>query len=105
MSGTGDNAFSPDAPITREQMAAIMQRYADKLGYTLPMAREAEIFADEGQITSGMKNAVQAIQQAGIMNGKGGHRFGPKDTATRAEAAAVLRRFVEIVIDPAAAGG
>ena len=105
VNGTGEKTFSPNATITREQMAAIMQRYADKLGYTLPVAREAEIFADEGQITSGMKNAVQAIQQAGIMNGKGGHRFGPKDTATRAEAAAVLRRFVEIVIDPAAAGG
>lgn len=105
VTGTGDKTFSPDATITREQMAAIMQRYADKLGYTLPVAREAEIFADEGQITSGMKNAVQAMQQAGVMNGKGGHRFGPKDTATRAEAAAVLRRFVEIVIDPAAAGG
>ena len=105
ITGTGETAFSPDATITREQMAAIMQRYADKLGYILPVAREAEIFADEGQITSGMKDAVQAMQQAGVMNGKGGHRFGPKDTATRAEAAAVLRRFVEIVIDPAAAGG
>ena len=104
VSGTGDKTFSPDATITREQMAAIMQRYADKLGYTLPVAREAEIFADEGQITSGMKNAVQAIQQAGIMSGKGNNRFGPKDTATRAEAATVLRRFVEIVIDPAAGG-
>ncbi|RHP87988.1 hypothetical protein DXA36_14685 [Eisenbergiella sp. OF01-20] len=105
VTGTGDKTFNPDATITREQMAAIMQRYADKLGYTLPVARKAEIFADEGQITNGMKNAVQAMQQAGVMNGKGGHRFGPKDTATRAEAAAVLRRFVEIVIDPAAAGG
>lgn len=104
VSGTGDKTFSPDATITREQMAAIMQRYADKLGYTLPVAREAEIFADEGQITSGMKKAVQAIQQAGIMSGKGNNRFGPKDTATRAEAATVLRRFVEIVIDPAAGG-
>ena len=38
------------------------------------------------------------------MSGKGNNRFGPKDTATRAEAATVLRRFVEIVIDPAAGG-
>ena len=104
VNGTGEKTFSPDSTITREQMAAIMQRYADKLGCTLPVAREADIFADEGQITSGMKNAVQAIQQAGIMNGKGGHHFGPKDTATRAEAA-VLRRFAEFVIDRATAGG
>lgn len=105
VNGTGDQTFSPNAVITREQMAVMMQRYAEKLGYTLPVAREAEIFADEGQITGSMKDAVRAIQQAGVMNGKDGHRFGPKDTATRAEAAAVLRRFVEVVIDPATADG
>ena len=105
VNGTGDNAFSPDAPITREQMAVIMQRYAQKLGYTLPVAREAVTFTDDNQITGSMKDAVQAIQQAGIMSGKGNNRFGPKDAATRAEAAVVLRRFVEVVIDPATAGG
>lgn len=39
------------------------------------------------------------------MNSKGGRCFGPKDTATRAKAAAVLRRFAEIVIDRTTAGG
>ena len=105
VNGTGEMLFSPDAAITREQMAAMMQRYAQKLGYSLPVTREAENFTDAGQITGSMKDAVQRVQQAGIMNGKGGHRFGPKDAATRAEAAAVLRRFVEIVIYPANAGG
>ena len=105
VNGTGETAFSPDTAISREQMAAIMQRYANKLGYTLPVAREAESFADESQITGNMKDAVRALQQAGVMNGKDGHRFGPRDTATRAEAAAVLRRFVEVVIDPATADG
>ena len=105
VTGTGESAFSPDTAITREQMAVIMQRYADKLGYALPVAREAESFADENQITGGMKDAVRAMQQAGIMSGKGGYRFAPKDTATRAEASAVLHRFVEIVIDRDTAGG
>ena len=91
--------------MTREEMAVIMQRYAGKLGYTLPKEREAEIFTDNATITSDMKDAVQAMQQAGVMNGKGGRLFAPKDTATRAEAAAVLRRFVEIVIDRDTAGG
>ena len=45
------------------------------------------------------------MQQAGIMAGKGGNRFDPKGTATRAEVATVLRRFVEIVIDPQTAQG
>lgn len=105
VSGTGESSFSPDAAITREQMALIMRQYAVKLGYTLPVAREAVTFTDENQITGSMKDAVQAIQQAGIMSGKGNNRFGPKDAATRAEAAVVLRRFVEVVIDRDTAGG
>ena len=105
VSGTGEKAFSPDAPITREQMAVMMQRYAGKLGYALPATREVVTFTDDDQITGSMKDAVQAIQRAGIMSGKGNGRFGPGDAATRAEAAVVLRRFAEIAIDPATAGG
>ena len=90
--------------MTREEMAVIMQRYAGKLGYALPVAREAEIFADDAKITSSMKDAVRAMQQAGVMGSKGNRLFAPKNTVTRAEAAAILRRFVEIVINPAAAG-
>ena len=105
VNGTGESSFSPDAAITREQMALIMRQYADKLGYALPVAREAVTFTDENQITGSMKEAVQRVQQAGIMSGKGNNRFGPKDTATRTEAAVVLRRFVEVVIDRDTAGG
>ena len=105
VTGTGESSFSPDAAITREQMALIMRQYADKLGYTLPVAREAVTFTDDNQITGSMKDAVRAIQQAGIMSGKENNRFGPKDAATRAEAAVVLRRFVEVVIDRDTAGG
>ena len=105
VTGTSETTFAPDATITREQMAVIMQRYANQMGYTLPVAREAELFTDSNKISSGMKEAVQAMQQAGVMNGKGSRLFAPKDTATRTEAAAVLRRFVEIVIDRDTAGG
>ncbi|CCY21206.1 putative uncharacterized protein [Firmicutes bacterium CAG:24] len=45
------------------------------------------------------------MQQAGILSGKNGNKFDPKGTATRAEVATVLRRFVEIVIDPQTANG
>ena len=104
VTGTGEKTFAPDQNITREQMAAIMQQYADKIGYVLPLANEAEIFADEAQISTSFKSAVQAIQQAGIMNGKNGRLFAPKDTATRAETSVVLRRFVEVVIDSTVIG-
>lgn len=102
---TGEKTFAPDAAVTREEIAVMMKRYAAVLGYTLPIAREAEIFTDNNKITGSMKSAVQAMQQAGVMNSKGNHLFAPKDTVTRAETATILRRFVETVIDPYAAGG
>lgn len=105
INGTGENTFSPNAAVTREQMASIMYQYANKLSYQLPVAREAETFTDAGQIAGSRKEAVKVMQQAGVMNGKGEHCFEPKDNATRAETAAVLRRFLEIVIDPATAQG
>ena len=105
VSGTSATTFSPDTNITREQMAVIMASYAEKMGYDLPVAHEAVTFADNAQISSWAAKEVKAMQQAGIMAGKGGNRFDPKGTATRAEVATVLRRFVEIVIDPQAAQG
>ena len=105
VSGTSATTFSPDTNITREQMAVIMANYAKKMGYDLPVAHEAVTFADNAQISSWAAKEVKAMQQAGIMAGKGGNRFDPKGTATRAEVATVLRRFVEIVIDPQAAQG
>ncbi|RHS21755.1 hypothetical protein DWV69_16210, partial [Clostridium sp. AF12-19] len=97
--------FAPDTNINREQMAVIMVNYAKKLGYDLPKTLQAVTFADNAQISSWAKDAVKAMQQAGILAGKNGNKFDPKGTATRAEVATVLRRFVEIVIDPQAANG
>ncbi len=105
VNGTTATTFSPDTNITREQMAVIMANYAKKLGYDLPAAHEAVTFADNAQISGWAAKEVKAMQQAGILAGKGGNRFDPKGTATRAEVATVLRRFVEIVIDPQTAQG
>ena len=103
--GVTDTTFAPDTNINREQMAVIMKNYAAKLGYDLPQTLKAVTFADNTQISSWAKDAVKSMQQAGILAGKVNNRFDPKGTATRAEVATVLRRFVEIVIDPQAANG
>ena len=97
--------FAPDTNINREQMAVIMANYAKKLGCDLPKTLQAVTFADNAQISSWAKDAVKAMQQAGILAGKANNRFDPKGTATRAEVATVLRRFVEIVIDSQTANG
>ena len=105
MEGVTAITFAPDTNINREQMAVIMANYAKKLGYDLPKTLQAVTFADNAQISSWAKDAVKAMQQAGILAGKANNRFDPKGTATRAEVATVLRRFVEIVIDPQTANG
>ena len=103
--GVTATTFAPDTNINREQMAVIMKNYAAKLGYDLPQTLKVVTFADNTQISSWAKDAVKSMQQAGILAGKNENKFDPKGTATRAEVATVLRRFVEIVIDPQAANG
>ena len=105
VTGVTATTFAPDTNINREQMAVIMKNYAAKLGHDLPQTLKAVTFADNANISSWAKDAVRAMQQAGILAGKNGNKFDPKGTATRAEVATVLRRFVEIVIDPQAANG
>ena len=105
VNGTGATTFAPDNKITREQMAVIMKNYADKMGYSIPKTLEAVTFADNAQISSWAKDAVKAMQQAGVLSGKENNRFDPQGNATRAEAATVLHRFVEVIIDPQSANG
>ncbi len=103
--GVTFTTFAPDTNINREQMAVIMANYAKKLGYDLPQTLRAVTFADNAQVSSWAKDAVKTMQQAGILAGKNGNKFDPKETATRAEVATVLRRFVKIVIDSQTANG
>ena len=105
VSGTTFTTFAPDSKITREQMAVIMKNYADKMGYSIPKTLEAVTFADNASISSWAKEAVKAMQQAGILSGKSNNQFDPKGNATRVEAATVLHRFVEVIIDPQTANG
>lgn len=105
VTGVTATTFAPDTNINREQMAVIMKNYAAKQGYDLPQTLKAVTFADNAQISSWAKDAVRTMQQAGILAGKNGNKFDPKGTATCAEVATVLRRFVEIVIDSQTANG
>ncbi len=102
--GVTATTFAPDTNINREQMAVIMKNYAAKLGYDAPDLEGCDL-CGQHTISSWAKDAVKAMQQAGILARKNENKFDPKGTATRAEVATVLRRFVEIVIDPQAANG
>jgi hypothetical protein len=103
--GIGSNRFDPDSQISREQAAVIMVNYANAAGYKLPVSRQAITFADGTKISSWAKEAVKAIQQAGIIVGKDNNLFDPAGNVTRAEASTILRRFVELVIEENTARG
>lgn len=104
-SGTGATIFSPDAAITRQELALFMHNYAKAMGYAVPRTRAAIDYSDAASIEWFARDAVKAMQMAGVMNGKNGNRFDPTGIATRAEVAATLHRYVELVIDSATAQG
>ena len=93
--GYGKDKFGPDDPITREQLAAIFYRYADYKGYDLTVKGNLDTFKDADKITDYAKTAMQWAVSSGLVKGKSGNLLDPQGTATRAEIAAMLHRFIE----------
>ena len=93
--GYGKDKFGPDDPITREQLAAIFYRYADCKGYDLTVKGNLDKFKDADKITDYAKTAMQWAVGSGLVKGKSGNLLDPQGTATRAEIAAMLHRFIE----------
>ena len=93
--GYGKDKFGPDDPITREQLAAIFYRYADYKGYDLTVKGNLDKFKDADKITDYAKTAMQWAVGSGLVKGKSCNLLDPQGTATRAEIAAMLHRFIE----------
>ena len=87
--------FKPDDPITREQLAAIFYRYADYKDYDLTVKGDLDKFKDADEITDYAKTAMQWAVGSDLVKGKSGNLLDPQGTATRAEIAAMLHRFIE----------
>ncbi|MCL2397249.1 MAG: S-layer homology domain-containing protein, partial [Defluviitaleaceae bacterium] len=84
------------APITREQMAVMLHRFVRLKDMELQTTSNITInFADQHHISYWATEAVNALQAAGIIEGRLGNSFDPLSTATRAEAAAVFVRLAE----------
>jgi len=88
--GTSANAFAPEALITREDMTVMLIRYAAYMDFDLPRTYTAISFIDQNEISAYAAAAVTAMQQAGIIEGRGYNLFAPKANATRAEAAKMI---------------
>lgn len=96
VNGTGDGTFSPNAKITREQMATIIVRYAGKVGITLSDGSQEQRFADDGIISDWAKEGVYDMKASGIISGVGGNQFDPRGSATRGQAAKILHLLNEL---------
>ena len=92
--GYGNGTFGPNDPITREQLAALFYRYASHKGYDTSAVGSLEQFSDKDKASSWALDALKWAIGSGLMNGKG-DTLDPTGTATRAEIAAMLHRFVD----------
>lgn len=87
--GYGDGRFGGEAPVTREQFAAMLWRMEGR-----PAADTAEAFSDQNKISSYAANAVAWARSAGIVGGKGDNLFDPRANITRAQVATMLHRWL-----------
>ena len=97
VNGVTENEFAPDENITREQIAAIMFRYAKYKGYDVSVGESTNIlsYTDAESISEYAVEAIQYVVGAGLMKGKTATTINSLDNATRAEVAAILQRFIE----------
>ena len=91
--GYAGGAFGPDAPVTREQAAVLLHRYAKYLGLDTAPRADLAAFPDAGSIGGYARDAMAWAVQAGLFRGTAGGRLAPGDAVSRAQLAALLGRF------------
>ena len=105
--GKGDGTFAPDAPITRAQMCAIINRYLNyyKKGnkVTLPQTSSVSAMSDQNTVPSYAVDAIKQCQRYGLINGFKDGTFRPNALSTRAHVAAVIYRMADLVKNAKAA--
>ena len=94
--GVGDGNFAPALNITREEMAVMLYRFATHRSLKLPSGNNVN-FSDANTVSTWASDAVNAIAEAGVIQGRPNGTFAPLDTANRAEVAAVFARMLTIV--------
>ena len=96
-SGISKTEFAPNAKITRQDMAVMLVRFAEYMQQDLKSKFDTFNFGDEESISDYAKNAVQIMQNVGIISGRDNGNFAPTENATRAEAAKMLDMLLEIM--------
>lgn len=97
VTGVSDTTFAPDVTMTREQIATILYRYAAYKGYDMTTSNDLSGYADAGEIGSYAVEAMGWANGAGLITGSTATTLKPLGSATRAEVATILMRFLESV--------
>ena len=93
---SSDHLFRPNDPISREEMAVMLYRYAVHKGYDTTVQAELSSFSDADQVSEYARDAMCWCVENGMISGNDG-RLLPQENVTRAECAAVIYRFIENV--------
>ncbi len=94
VTGTSTSTFSPEQNVTREQMAAILYRYAQYKKYNTAASSSLTGFSDHASVSAYAKTAMQWSVAEELIGGAAG-KLMPTGNATRAQVAAILHRFAE----------
>ena len=96
VNGTSADAFSPDTPVTREQLAAILYRYAQARGKGFTGAWAFLLdFSDAASVSEWADEAMHWMTMHGVITGMGDGTLAPRDNAARAQIATMFMRFCE----------
>lgn len=101
VSGMGEGLFAPNMEITREQMVAMLYNYAKYKGYDVTASADLSKFADTASVSTWAQPAMQWAVAEGYISGMGDNQLAPHGTATRAEIASVIMRFMEATAESA----
>lgn len=95
VSGVGDGRFAPNAEITRQDLCAILRKFLSAEDVSLTLG-EGAAFTDAQRVSSYAREAVRYCAQAGLITGFKDGSFRPKETATRAQVAAILMKLYKL---------
>ncbi len=95
--GTSATQFSPDEPITREDLCTALYLFSVEYKVSFSAVNEQSQFADDAEISDYAKIAVYTMQMIGVIEGRENNLFAPKAGAKRAEVAAILKRYADAI--------
>lgn len=95
VNGTGTAVFAPNDSVTREQLTAILYRYAKTKGRDISGTSALSAFLDGNQVSDWAARAVEWACAEGLLTGKDDGRLDPQGQASRAEVATILMRLLE----------